>query len=185
MANGHGGRRSGAGRPRKPLAEKVLDGTAKKPKEPKILEFHTEMDYVCPDVPAYLARYGSKYNGEPCTTDVFRETVAELEKTGCLDKIHPSFIVDYVILRSEWLGGQRMLNTYGPVTASKSRGDDREKGQILIESPFVDVTLKFYKAAQVAWEKIDDVIRRNSGNNWSASPRDAMMAGLLRLNRED
>ena len=38
MANGHGGRRPGSGRPRKALADKILEDTTKKHK-PKVLKF--------------------------------------------------------------------------------------------------------------------------------------------------
>jgi len=88
MANGHGGSRSGAGRPKKSLVDKIFEGTLKKHKA-KVLDIPTlEMDI--PEPPEYLRHLNSTgiTNSLPNVEKMFAETVEWLKKTNCLHLIN-------------------------------------------------------------------------------------------------
>jgi hypothetical protein len=61
MANGHGGKRAGAGRKKKPLSEKILEGSVKKHK-PKVLDIPNLDDADIPEPPEYLPMFISSHS---------------------------------------------------------------------------------------------------------------------------
>ena len=91
MANGHGGARPGSGQPRKPLAQKILEGHPDK-RSPKILDIRPNDNTTVPEYPERLAYYPSRFQGEPTSQDIWNETVEFLETTGCLHMIKPLLI---------------------------------------------------------------------------------------------
>lgn len=113
MANGHGGKRPGAGRPKKPLADKVLEGSTRKHK-PKVLQMDGAEETL-PEPPEWISYYGSKTAGAPDAPEIYRTTVEWLQKTGCLHLINPEYITDYAIIKSSWYEAHRMITRLGLV----------------------------------------------------------------------
>jgi hypothetical protein len=173
MANGHGGKRPGAGRPRKPLADKLLDGNPGKQKL-KVLEFGGQIPL--PEPPEYMPYYGSQKSGKPDADDIYRETVAWLEKTGCLHLINPSHIFDYAILKAHWYECERYVTSQGLGYMPD------QKTKKVLEHPIVETSVKYFKMADIAWSKIWDVVVQNCEHNFGGdNPHADVMAKLLRF----
>ncbi|OQB12465.1 MAG: hypothetical protein BWY15_02190 [Firmicutes bacterium ADurb.Bin193] len=176
MANGHGGKRPGAGRPRKPLAEKLLEGNPGK-RKPKVLDIAADSSAPVPEYPERLAYYQMRRSTEPTSQDIWQETVAFLEKTGCLHMINPAFIEEYALLKSRFYEVERAISTTALIY------DDEKKGGVAV-NPGIDAVVKYYRLADLAWMKIWDVVSQNSEKSYGATPHDDLMKNLLKFNRE-
>ncbi len=175
MANGHGGKRPGAGRPRKPLSEKLLEGNPGKQKL-KVLDIKAEAPP--PEPPEYISYYGSKRAGMPDAPEIYKQTVAWLEQTGCLHLVSQSMIFDYAIAKAHWYEAERSVTSQG-LGYIPDVGDDKPKK--LVENPMVDTSVKYFRLADMAWSRIWDIVAQNceqylGGDN----PHADAMAKLLK-----
>jgi len=169
MANGHGGKRPGAGRPKKPLVDKLLDGNPGHQKL-KVLNFKGESPP--PEPPDYMPYYGSKKAGSPDSEDIYRETIAWLEKTGCLHLVNASLIFDYAITKAHWYECERYVTSQGLGYLPD--------GKKLIENPIIETSVKYFKMADIAWGKIWDIVVQNCEHNFGGNnPHADAMAKLL------
>ena len=90
MANGHGGKRPGAGRPRKPLSDKILEDDIKKHKA-KVLNFgEEEAQRINPPDYAFHYTAGSKEGG-PDVTHLYQDTI-DFPQSHWLPSSHQSRI---------------------------------------------------------------------------------------------
>jgi hypothetical protein len=169
MANGHGGKRPGAGRPRKPLAEKILDGNPGK-RKPKVLNI-PEMEAPSLEPPEYISSYVGRRGGKPDATEIYAETAKWLDKTGCLHLINPAFIMEYAVLKSRWLECEFIVSTAIMV---------KDKKEEVVPNPMVETGLKYLRAADAAWDKIWSVVAQNSEVYFGSDPNSDVMAVLLR-----
>ena len=139
-----GGKRPGAGRPRKPLHEKLQDGNLGNRKI-KVLEYEEDMDRDVYAAPDWLSDKGQK---------MFDTVVAWLELTGCLNLINPRDIEEYAKCRSRWLECEDKNNQHGLLAKHPTTGQP-------IPSPYVRMGLDYLKQSDAAWNKIFAVIRDN------------------------
>ena len=175
MANGHGGKRSGAGRPKKPLAEKILEGSAAKHK-PKVIKFSGE-DVPLIEPPEWIAYYGSKTAGKPDSQDIFKSTAEWLSKTGCSNLVLPDLIMDYAIVKASWYEAQRLITKLGLFYTPNSKE--------LEGNPIIDVAVKYFKLSEAAWDKIWRIVAQNSSVNFGGNnPHSDIMASLLNMDLE-
>lgn len=159
-----GGRRHGAGRPRKSLAQNLLDGNpGKRPvkvlklsKTHKVLEALTPADYL-PE----LAR------------KVYLVLVEWLEEAGCLEAIFPGLIEEYALTKGRWLEAEAQVSRFGML--AKNGG-----GQPVV-SPYVFASSEYLKAADRAWQKIFVVVKANCTEEFQTTPHADAMAQLLNL----
>ncbi len=171
MANGHGGKRTGAGRPRKPLADKLFEGTAKKHK-PKVLNMPSLEDTPIPEPPEYLKDFncGEAAETVPDMQVLFKATTAWLEKTGCLHLINPDFLTEYALMKTRWLECEEIV----------SRSIIYQKNGEIIVNPVAELALKYSKAADVAWSKIWNIVAANSEVYFGDDPNADVMAFLIK-----
>jgi hypothetical protein len=174
MANGHGGARPGAGRPRKSLADKQLEGFPGK-RRPKVLHFEGEAAPVQP--PEWLRNYGESHAGRPTCDQIYQDTVAWLEQTGCAHLVNPEYISDYAIIKASWYEASRWITHLGLCYIPKTKEGD--KSESLVQNPMVDVAAKYYKMANAAWHKIWSVVAQNSEMLLGDDPNNDMMSYLL------
>lgn len=170
MANGHGGRRPGAGRPKKPLADKILEGTTKKHR-PKVLNMPAEEADL--EYPERLAYYQSNIPGLPNVQNIWEETVEWLKGTGCLHLINPAFLEEYAIMKSRFYEMERAVSKLTPIYAPKGKNT-------LEVNPAVDASIKYLKQADAVWAKIWVVVAQNCETYFGSDPNSNVMAVLLR-----
>jgi len=169
----HGGRRPGAGRPKKPLAEKILEGNPGK-RELKVLEFKAPILDV-PAPPDYLADIAAGEGSGLGAKEIFEQMTAWLEKTGCLPLICPAHIEEYALLKSRWLACEAKSKA-GVLTKHPTNGN-------AIASPYVRIGLDYLSALNTAWGKIWVVVAQNSARSFSKTPHDDAMEKLLAARR--
>src|SRR5665647_296450 len=164
-----GGKRNNAGRPRSPIAEKVLEGNpGKRPLQ--VMEFPDGSDLVGELIaPEYLAEAAKGEGKWPSAEQIFNSVAIWLERTGCLALISPDLLSDYSLLKARWLECESMNVKHGllarhPVTKQP------------IASPYVRMGIEYLKAADVAWSRIWAVVSQSSMNDIQiGSPHDDVM----------
>jgi hypothetical protein len=168
-----GGKRVGAGRPPKPLAEKVLEGNPGK-RPLYVIDFPDGAAVSdLPSPPEFLAEAAKGEGKWPSADTIFRSVSVWLERTGCLPLISPEHIMDYALLKARWLECEAFNTKHGllarhPVTKQP------------IASPYVRMGIDYLKAADVAWTHIWEVISQNSLKDYSGgTPHDDVMEKLL------
>jgi len=172
MANGHGGKRQGAGRPKKPLVDKLYEGTTKKHK-PKVLNIPADDDYKL-EYPKRLDMFDGKLRGVPTVEEVWNETVTWLEKTKCLHLINPAFIDEYAILKTRFYECEKIVSNTHPIY-NKKDGD-----RSLMMNPAIDASLKYLTKADIVWGKIWNIVAANSEVYFGDDPNADVMAFLLK-----
>jgi len=180
MANGHGGKRAGSGRPRKPLAQKILEGHPGK-RKPKVLDIevdgNSELEY-----PLRLAhtRGNLQFEGEPTSQDIWEETVAFLKPTGCLHLINPQLIERYSLYIARLYEAERVV-TMTAIAYDKAP-EETTKNKNLALNPGVEAGAKYAQLADAMWDRIWAIVKENSEKSFSKNPHEDFMDGLIELN---
>jgi hypothetical protein len=160
-----GGRRPGAGRPKKTLAQNLLDGNPGK-RPLKVLKFNNQKQLLESLAPAeYLPELAR---------DVYLATVAWLEGTGCLDQIFPGLIEEYALTKGRWLEAEIQVTRFGLVAKNTNNGQP-------VMSPFVNASIEYFKASDRAWQKIFTVLKANCSEEYKQTPQSDAMGKLLDL----
>jgi len=148
-----GGARKGAGRKPKPLSEKLAAGNPGKRLLKKVEFAETSYDSAVP--PAYLPLLEKK-KGDTVTTpmEIYRETIAYLEPSGCLHLIPAALIRDHV------MANYHMVQAHYELSQSSNVGKN-QKDEVVITS-FAEIMLKMQKNVLATWEPIWDIVSRNS-----------------------
>jgi len=156
-----GGYRPGAGRPRKPVSEKILDGNpGKRPIE--ILEFD-EGEELPKDPPSWLSKTGKQ---------VYKTIVEWLEKIGCTKGILPYNVEEYAHCKSRWLEAEEALNTHGLLV--------KDKNGKPTPNPYLQFSQQYLKMTNDVWSKIYQVVRETKLSELDDnSPNDDVMESLL------
>ena len=157
-----GGYRPGAGRPKKPVSEKILNGNpGKRPIE--VLKFE-DCDEIPHDPPDWLNSKGKK---------VYKKTVAWLEKIGCAQGILPGNIEEYAQCKARWLEAEETLNKLGLLVKDKSGNPGA--------NPYIQFSQVYLKMTNDAWAKIYQVVRETKLTELDEnSPNDDVMENILR-----
>lgn len=132
------------GRPKKALYDNILDGNPGK-RPITVLSDDIKQDDVDFTAPDFLSDMGKQ---------IFKDTVKWLDGTDCLGFINPQHIAEYAHCKSRWLEceayNDRNLLAKHPTTGQP------------MQSPFVDIGLKYLRQADTAWAKIWDIVKENS-----------------------
>ena len=146
-----GGYRPGAGRPRKNIGDKKLDGRKSKPAgppapKPKKVYSHNVMA-------DFFALAMKECEREVPPADVLRAEIEEyIAARGCEGFVAPQTITDYVLNRQGFLACEAMNRKIGRMTKD------------LKLSPYVTAGQGYYKAMQGDFNLIMQLINRHSGS---------------------
>ena len=119
MSNGHGGKRAGAGRPKKSLSEKMASGNPGK-RPLKKLEFEEKKDQYPPPA-AHLDILGGGTDFYPAASLIYTQTVDWLRTTGCLHLISPQLVEDYALNTNRRLWAEYDVMRRGLVLNDKAK----------------------------------------------------------------
>jgi hypothetical protein len=158
-----GGARPGAGRPKKPLNESLLDGNPGKrdltvlkfrpPTEPSgagVLENPTgNQRNQKPAMPSYL-ELAAKEGGDilPKAGEIYTLLSDFVESAGCTEFVAPILIEDFAFLRRAYLECEFMNRKMGRIAGGK-------------RSPYVNMALDYQKAMMAVYNQIWLIIARN------------------------
>ena len=160
-----GGPRPGSGRPKKSLAQNLLDGNPGK-RPMKVLKLNKDKRLLEALAPAeYLPELAR---------EVYFATVAWLENTGCLDQIFPGHIEEYALTKGRWLEAEAQVTRFGVVAKNTNNGQP-------VISPFVSASLEYLKASDRAWQRIFTVLKTNCTEEYKPAPHSDAMERLLNL----
>jgi len=166
---GSGGKRSGSGRKKKPLAEKLIDG--KMHRTPiKVLDFGKIEDLDAVQVPKprdYLIN--RQKQGELISADIRAELWKWLKERKCAHLV-PMLLVDqYSQTYSRWIQSEEARSEYGALSKHPTSGNP-------IASPFVTISQNENKLALNLWNQIYGVVRENCSKDYGygGDPDDPM-----------
>jgi hypothetical protein len=180
-----GGKRPGAGRKPKPLAENILDGNPGKRKM-KVLDFkHPSKpgdDFA--DTPEYLSAFSKTgpiqvglsrelFDSLPGADAIYRDVSEWLKRVSCINLISPLLVSQYALLMERWLECEAHVST----AMLKMLEDDSAP------SDYVGMAKDYQKMANDKWTQIWAVVAANSTKNYSNDNPHDEMAGLLNRRR--
>jgi hypothetical protein len=160
-----GGKRVGAGRKRKPLADNLLDGNPGK-RPLKVLQMNPKRKVRgIPEPPEYLSMSGR---------EIFSRTVEWLSATGCLDQILPAHIEEYAMCKARWLESEAFVSRFGLLAKHPTTA-------LPCQSPYVSLAMTYLKAADSAWGRIHEIVKANCTEQYKSTPHSDSMSRLLSL----
>jgi hypothetical protein len=161
-----GGARPGAGRPKKPLSDKVLEGNPGK-RELTVVQFDERKNAIEKNsnsgdiqrnqtahtprgMPSYLDMI-AKEGGEtlPPAGEIFSMLTAWVTSSGCGDIVAPSLVEDFAFLRRAYLECEYMNRKLGRIASGK-------------RSPYVNMALDYQKAMMAVYNQIWTIVSQNS-----------------------
>lgn len=160
-----GGYRANAGRPRKSVTEKILEGNPGK-RTIEVLDSKKKVKSTIPkDPPAYLTEKAK---------EIYTTVVKWLDKIGCTQYVLPYNIEEYAHCKARWFECEEMNNKHGLVMKNPSNGN-------AIMSPYVSLAQTYLKQTNECWSKIYAVVRESVLSDWDENnPNDDVMEQLLR-----
>ena len=171
-----GGPRPGTGPKRKPLVDKITDGTAK---GTLVMpdDFPEPTDIEGEDIPPvrdYL-KAKQKNGSELCAEEIFRETYLWLRKRGCESLVNNQLIEQYAMSSARYIQCEEMVNKYGMIAKHPTTG-------AAIQSPYVKMSQDFLKQINTIWYSIAQVVKDNCASGYG-NPKDDPMERLLNKRR--
>ncbi|AFM40316.1 hypothetical protein Desaci_1290 [Desulfosporosinus acidiphilus SJ4] len=169
-----GGARKNAGRPKKPLDEKLLEGNpGKRPLTVLAFPETVTQAEALPPPPEFLVDLAKGVGRCPNAETIFENVTTWLERTGCVNLIPPEHVTEYSLLKARWLECEAMNAKHGLLAKHPTSGQP-------IASPYVRMSIDYLKAADSAWSRIWNVVSQNSQKEFRAnSPHEDAMEKLL------
>jgi hypothetical protein len=158
-----GGARPGAGRPRKPLADKLIEGNPSKreltvvkiggvaqkskPGEPKESK---KSNARKSKLPTYLD-VAAKEGGDilPPASEIYAMLTDWIEAAGCADIVGQGLVEDFAFLRRAYLECEYMNRKLGRIASGR-------------RSPYVNMALDYQKAMMAVWNQIWLTVSQNN-----------------------
>jgi len=173
-----GGARPGAGKKRKPLADKVMDGNpGGRPVMVVAPPETTALKGVdMPPPREYLS--ARQQNGRDLiAADVYTSTWKWLDERKCAHLITAQILEQYAMSISRWIQCEEAITKFGFLSKHPTTGN-------AIPSPFVAMSQSFSKQANNLWFQIFQIVRENCAVDFKgANPHDDMMERLLTARR--
>ena len=167
-----GGARIGAGKKKKPLADKILDGSAEKA---KVVDFGA-VELSGADMPPPREYLSAKQASgkDLIAADVYRATWKWLDERGCSALVPAQIIEQYAMAIARWIQCEESISKFGFLAKHPTTGN-------AIQSPYVAMSQSFSKHANNLWYQIFQVVKENCSTPFGgATPHDDMMEKLLR-----
>ena len=168
-----GGARAGSGKKKKPLAEKILDGSAA-----TVVEFSAPAlsGLDMPPPREYLS--AKQQSGKDLiAADIYKTTWAWLNERGCAVHVPAQMIEQYAMAISRWIQCEESISKFGFLAKHPTTGN-------AIQSPYVAMSQTFSKQANHLWFQIYQIVKENcSAPFGGATPHDDMMERLLTARR--
>lgn len=163
-----GGARVGAGRKKKPLADKLLDGqkaSAITIPEPETLE-GAEM----PDIEGFLSE--DQRMGELYGKEIFEQMWKWLKERNCAQLVSPHLLEQYSMAMARWVQLEKITSEYGFLSKHPTTG-------AAVGSPFVTMAQGYLKQANLLFQQIFSIVSDNCTQPVTGNPQDDIMEQLL------
>ena len=169
-----GGPRPGTGPKRKPLVDKISDGTAKGTLVMSD-DFPEPTDIEGEDIPPvrdYL-KAKQKNGSELCAEEIFKETYLWLKRRGCEMLVNNQLIEQYAMSVSRWIQCEEAISEFGFLAKHPTTGN-------AIASPYVAMSQTYMKQVNQVWYQIYQIVKENCAVEYGGrNPQDDLMERLL------
>ena len=165
-----GGKRAGAGRKPKPLAEKLQEG-----KVATALSLPEDNPFDGPDVKSIKEFLSSTHRvGELHGREIFEQMVKWLRDRNCAHLVSPHLLEQYSMAMARWIQIENVTSEYGLVSKHPTAGT-------MIGSPFVSMAQGYLKQANMFYQQIFSIVAANSTEPVTGNPQDDLMEQLLNM----
>jgi phage terminase, small subunit len=170
-----GGARQGTGPKKKPLVEKISNGTVKgtmvlSSDLPEPIDIQGEN---IPQVREYL-KAKQKNGNELCAEEIYRETYLWLKQRSCEMLVNNQLIEQYAMSVARWIQCEEAISEFGYLAKHPTTGN-------AIASPYVSMSRDYKKQVNADWFQIYQIVRENCAVEFEGiSPQDDVMERLLR-----
>ncbi|MBR0061481.1 MAG: terminase [Selenomonadaceae bacterium] len=168
-----GGVRIGAGRKRKSIEEKFLDGQLDRHvAELEINDTAPYEDFMPPPPKDYLLAE-QKGGGHLLSEQVYQETYRWLKSVGCAGLVTKQLVENYSMAIARHIQCEEILSEFGLLAKHPTTGE-------AIASPFVKMSIDYIKQASQLWYQIYAAVRDNSSKGVVGNEQNEVMENLLR-----
>ena len=170
-----GGKRPGAGRPRKPLTSRIEEGVDKvSHKKPKVLEFPSENSEVNQNkkskkskLPTFLEMSSKEGNASlPSALTIYEQTLEWVIASGCEKFVPKQLIEDFAFTRRSYLESEYM---------NKKLGRMVQGGK---QSPYVRSAIEYLKQTTALYREIWQIVAQNSTTDFTGNGSNAFLEML-------
>ena len=170
---GRGGSRSGAGRKKTALKDKIAAGNPGG-RSLEVLDIPEIEGAEMPKPHDFLS--SEQRDGNPLQAkDIYEETWLWLKRVGCAAKVSPNLIERYAMSSARWIQCEEMTSKLGflgkhPVSNKP------------IPSPFINIGIQYMNQAVRLWNEIFQIVKENCSTDYDTqgSPENDLMERILR-----
>ena len=169
-----GGTRQGAGRRKKPLAEKVLEGNPGK-RPLTVVEFKDApaLDGENMPPPREYLKSVQKNGKKTKAAEIYEKTWEWLHERRCSHLVPAQVIEQYAQSVARWMQAEEAISEFGFLAKHPTTG-------AAMASPYVKMSQDFMKQANALWLHIFQVVCENNAANYGGNtPHDDAMERLL------
>ena len=166
---GHGGARTGAGRKKTALKDRIESGGSL-----EILDIPEMEGAEMPEPHEFLS--AEQRDGNPLQAkDIYTSTWNWLKRIGCAAKVSPDLIERYAMSSARWIQCEETTSKLGFLSKHPTTGSP-------IPSPFVNIGIQYMNQANRLWNEIFQVVKENCSTDYDSgpSPQDVLIERLLR-----
>lgn len=169
-----GGARVGAGRKKKPLADKIAEGN---PGGRKLtaMELPNAADLQGQSMPEPNKMLAAvQKDGKTLVAgEIYKSTWQWLGERGCAVLVSPQLLERYAMSVARWIQCEEAVSEYGFLAKHPTTG-------AAIASPYVSMSQNFMNQTNRLWLEIFQIVKENCTGEYSgANPQDDVMERLL------
>lgn len=163
-----GGVRVGAGKKRKPLEEKILEGKAD---SNVFLNEKSAKSKIKP--PKKYLNAEQKGGGKLYSKQIYKETMEWIIAHGCEELVPKQLVENYAQVTARHIQCEEFLSNYGLIAKHPTTAE-------AISSPFFKMSNDCVKVSSQLWYQIYAIVRDNAANGIVGNATDDTMENLLR-----
>lgn len=148
MANNHGGKRAGAGRKKKEVTAKVLEGQATTLDLPQLTVNSDLSGTEMPKPNEYLTKETRQVSTANRGKEIYERLWNWLKERDCHLLVNPESLQQYALSLSRCEQAENAIHDYGFLAKHPTT-------QLPCESPYVRIAQKYQKQAQGQWSAIE------------------------------
>lgn len=167
------------GRPKKAIADKIVDGNPGK-RTLTVIDFKDS----APDLIGQEMPKPSEFLSAPqkdgsilCAADIFENVWTWLNERNCAAIVSPQLIERYAMASARWIQCESLTSELGFLAKHPTTG-------AAIQSPYVAIADKYMSQANRLWSEIFQIVRENcTGEYAGQNPQDDVMERLLQARK--
>ncbi len=168
---GRGGARTGAGRKKSAVKEKLENGNPGGRKL-EVLDI-PEMEGVDMPKPHDFLSSTQRDGSELQAAEIYKETWEWLKKVGCASKVTPALLERYAMASARWIQCEEMTSQLGFLSKHPTTNKP-------IPSPFINIGINYMNQAVRLWNEIFQIVKENCNTEYEETPEGDLMERLLK-----